>query len=55
MHTDTLPPVRPAGTPPPPAPAPAPRIDWLFRHALRQRQVHPLMELVRRYREQDAA
>ena len=44
-----------------PAQAPAPqgedapsRIDWLFRDALRSRQLHPLMELVRRYREQDA-
>jgi hypothetical protein len=27
------------------------RIDWLFRHSLRQQRVHPLMELVRRYRE----
>ena len=26
------------------------RIDWLFRDALRQRQVHPLLELVRLYR-----
>ena len=29
-------------------------IDWLFRDALRNQQVHPLMELVRRYREKDA-
>jgi len=31
------------------------REDWLFRDALRNQQVHPLMELVRRYREQDAS
>jgi hypothetical protein len=30
------------------------REDWLFRDALRNQTVHPLMELVRRYREQDA-
>ncbi len=30
------------------------RIDWLFRDALRSQQVHPLMDLVRRYREKDA-
>ncbi len=29
------------------------RIDWLFRDALRNRQVHPLMDLVRRYRAKD--
>ena len=29
------------------------RIDWLFRDALRNRQVHPLMDLVRRYRTKD--
>jgi len=28
-------------------------IAWLFRDALRNHQVHPLMELVRRYREKD--
>jgi hypothetical protein len=26
------------------------RIDWLFRDALRNQQVHPLMDLTRRYR-----
>jgi hypothetical protein len=36
-----------------PKPARQERIDWLFRDALRSRQVHPLMELVRRYRERD--
>jgi len=40
----------PGGTPEAPS-----RIDWLFRDALRQRQIHPLMELVRRYRQQEAA
>jgi len=30
------------------------RIAWLFRDTLRRRQVHPLMELLRRYRDQDA-
>lgn len=29
-------------------------IERLFRDALRNQQVHPLMELVRRYREKDA-
>jgi hypothetical protein len=39
---------------PEPDPAPgASRIDWLFRDALRNRQLHPLMELVRSYRRQD--
>jgi hypothetical protein len=31
----------------------ADRVDWLFRDALRRRQVHPLMELLRRYRGQE--
>jgi len=38
---------------PEPAPATpdrASRIEWLFRDALRKQQVHPLMDLVRRYR-----
>lgn len=41
--------------PDPAAPKPVrqERIDWLFRDALRNRQVHPLMDLVRRYRERD--
>lgn len=30
-------------------------VAWLFRDALRNHQVHPLMELVRRYREKDAS
>ena len=30
------------------------RIDWLFRDALRRQQVHPLMDLVRRFRDKDA-
>ncbi len=34
-------------------PGNAPRIDLLFRDALRNRQVHPLMDLVRRYRAKD--
>ena len=29
--------------------------EWLFRDALRRRQVHPLMELLRRYRDQEGA
>jgi hypothetical protein len=33
----------------------ADRVEWLFRDSLRRRQVHPLMELLRRYRGQDAA
>ena len=41
--------------PSPPAPASSSRIDWLFRDALRNRQVHPLMDLVRRYRAKDVA
>ena len=38
--------VEPART----VPASPSRIDWLFRDALRTRQVHPLKDLVRRYR-----
>ncbi|MDP9123194.1 MAG: hypothetical protein M3N82_01090 [Pseudomonadota bacterium] len=37
------------------APGSPSRIDWLFRDALRNRQVHPLMDLVRRYRAKDVA
>ena len=37
------------------APAQADRIGWLFRDSLRRQQVHPLMELLRRHRGQDAA
>jgi hypothetical protein len=36
--------------PAPATPGRPSRIDWLFRDALRNRQVHPLMDLVRRYR-----
>jgi hypothetical protein len=32
------------------APDSTSRIDWLFRDALRNQQVHPLMDLARRYR-----
>ena len=39
--------------PAPAAPGRPSRIDWLFRDALRNRQVHPLMDLVRRYRAKD--
>lgn len=51
--------VRPAVDPPVAKPAAStphdsPQwIDWLFRDALRHHHVHPLMELVRRYREKD--
>jgi hypothetical protein len=38
----------------PAVPAPADRIEWLFRDSLRRRQVHPLMDLLRRYRGGDA-
>lgn len=38
---------------PPKPPAGPERTDWLFRDALQSRQVHPLMELVRRYHERD--
>jgi hypothetical protein len=31
------------------------RVDWLFRDALRNQQVHPLMDLVRRYRTKDGS
>lgn len=31
------------------------RLEWLFREALRRQQVHPLMELMRRYRSQEGA
>jgi len=37
------------------SPPQAGRIEWLFRDALRRRQVHPLMELLRRYRDQEGA
>ena len=41
------------GEPAPAVPSRSSRIDWLFRDALRNRQVHPLMDLVRRYRAKD--
>jgi hypothetical protein len=58
-HTAThphpgIPPESPQIPSPEPA-APADRLDWLFRDALRQRKVHPLMELLRRYRGREAA
>lgn len=31
------------------------RVDWLFRDALRRREIHPLMRLVRAYRERRGA
>ena len=31
------------------------RIDWLFRDAARNQCVHPLKELVRRYRQQESS
>ena len=51
-------PPKPAGSPqrlPPTPAAQGNRIEWLFRDALRRGHVHPLMELLRRYRGQDAA
>jgi len=53
-----LPPASQAGpqqASPPEPPARADRVEWLFRDALRRRQVHPLMELLRRYRGQEGA
>ena len=32
---------------------PQARLRWLFRDALRQQRFHPLMDLLRRYREED--
>jgi len=46
------PPVPPLAEPPEPV-ARVDRVDWLFRDSLRRRQVHPLMELLRRYRDQE--
>ena len=46
-----LPAVKPAASTPHESPE---WIAWLFRDALRNHHVHPLMELVRRYREKDA-
>jgi len=39
----------------PQAPAGGARLEWLFRETLRRKQVHPLMELLRRYRSQEGA
>jgi hypothetical protein len=36
-------------------PAQGDRLAWLFRETLRRHQVHPLMELLRRYRGQEGA
>jgi|GEM_PF-1298941 len=36
-------------------PAQGDRLEWLFREALRRQHVHPLMELLRRYRSQEGA
>ena len=57
MTTSPIPDPSPAGTGAPPAGAArdGSRIDWLFRDALRRRQIHPLMELLRRYRQQAAS
>jgi hypothetical protein len=46
----------PASAPPPPPGIGEPqreRLSWLFRDALRQQRVHPLMDLLRLYREAD--
>lgn len=48
------PPVSPRSEVPEPA-ARVDRVEWLFRDSLRRHQVHPLMELVRRYRDQERA
>ncbi len=53
-----LPPASQAGPQQAPLPEPlarADRVDWLFRDALRRRQVHPLMEPLRRYRDREGA
>lgn len=53
-----LPPTNQAGPRQAPSPEPvarAGRVEWLFRDALRRRQVHPLMELLRRYRGPEGA
>ena len=42
-------------TRPPEPSARADRVEWLFRDALRRRQVHPLMELLRHYRGRESA
>jgi hypothetical protein len=53
-----LPPATQADSMQAPSPEPsarADRVEWLFRDALRRRQVHPLMDLLRRYRDQESA
>ena len=50
-----VPPTEAAAASPPQATARIERFEWLFRDALRRRQVHPLMELLRRYRGQEGA
>jgi hypothetical protein len=57
MDTAPILPPRPAVEPAPAAATPpgASRIDWLFRDALRHRHIHPLMEPLRRHREQRGA
>jgi hypothetical protein len=55
-HAPTPDPHPPGEAAPAGATSPAPsRIDWLFRDALRHRQIHPLMELLRRHRQQEAS
>ncbi|MFL6625914.1 MAG: hypothetical protein ACJ8G1_05640 [Vitreoscilla sp.] len=51
-HPTGNPPAAPQPEPPEPA-ARVDRVDWLFRDSLRRHQVHPLMELLRRYRDQE--
>ncbi len=46
------PPGAPRADPPEPA-ASVDRVEWLFRDSLRRRQLHPLMALLRRYRDQE--
>jgi len=60
MNDDTATRVYPVSPPevrptPSAEPAQGDRVEWLFRDALRRRQVHPLMELLRRYRGQEGA
>ena len=54
MTTKTSPAEAHAAAEPAPAASDRPsRVEWLFRDALRNQQVHPLMDLVRRYRAKD--
>ena len=48
------PPDAPGAEPPGPA-ARTDRVEWLFRDSLRRSQVHPLMAVLRRYRDQEGA